>query len=88
MNDRSKPRRPATFRLDDPGVVVTEADESEADDVDGGVVAGDVDGLGALGGQDEADDRSGDRLGGDRGSRRAGKSFGSCIAFKERIDTA
>ncbi|PSO25167.1 YcjF family protein [Bradyrhizobium sp. MOS002] len=28
MNDRSKPRRPATFRLDDPGVVVTEADET------------------------------------------------------------
>lgn len=28
MNDRSKPRRPATFRLDDPGVVVTEADEA------------------------------------------------------------
>jgi len=28
MNERSPPRRPATFRLDDPGVVVTEADES------------------------------------------------------------
>ena len=28
MNDRSQPRRPATFRLDDPGVVVTEADET------------------------------------------------------------
>jgi putative membrane protein len=28
MNDRSKSRRPATFRLDDPGVVVTEADET------------------------------------------------------------
>ncbi|MBR0880620.1 putative membrane protein [Bradyrhizobium japonicum] len=28
MNDRSKPRRPATFRLDDPGVVVTEAEET------------------------------------------------------------
>ncbi|MET4174728.1 putative membrane protein [Bradyrhizobium sp. LA6.1] len=28
MNDRSKPRRPATFRLDDPGVIVTEADET------------------------------------------------------------
>ena len=28
MNDRSKPRRPATFRLDDPDVVVTEADET------------------------------------------------------------
>ncbi|MBH5372901.1 YcjF family protein [Bradyrhizobium glycinis] len=28
MNDRSKPRRPATFRLDDPGVVVAEADET------------------------------------------------------------
>jgi putative membrane protein len=28
MNDRSEPRRPATFRLDDPGVVVTEADET------------------------------------------------------------
>ena len=28
MNDRSEPRRPATFRLDDPGVVMTEADES------------------------------------------------------------
>ena len=28
MNDRPKPRRPATFRLDDPGVVVTEADEA------------------------------------------------------------
>lgn len=28
MNDRSRPRRPATFRLDDPGVVVTEADET------------------------------------------------------------
>ncbi|MDE5446041.1 TIGR01620 family protein [Bradyrhizobium sp. CSA207] len=28
MNDRSPPRRPATFRLDDPGVVVTEADET------------------------------------------------------------
>lgn len=28
MNDRSKPRRPATFRLDDPGVVVTEANET------------------------------------------------------------
>jgi putative membrane protein len=27
MTDRSHPRRPATFRLDDPGVVVTEADE-------------------------------------------------------------
>ena len=27
MSDPSKPRRPATFRLDDPGVVVTEADE-------------------------------------------------------------
>ncbi len=29
MNDRSEPRRPATFRLDDPGVVVTEADNQE-----------------------------------------------------------
>ena len=28
MNERSPPRRPATFRLDDPGVVVTEADET------------------------------------------------------------
>lgn len=28
MNDRSKSRRPATFRLDDPGVVVTEADDT------------------------------------------------------------
>lgn len=28
MTDRSQPRRPATFRLDDPGVVVTEADEA------------------------------------------------------------
>ena len=28
MNDRSQQRRPATFRLDDPGVVVTEADET------------------------------------------------------------
>ncbi|MBR0714530.1 YcjF family protein [Bradyrhizobium liaoningense] len=28
MSDRSEPRRPATFRLDDPGVVVTEADET------------------------------------------------------------
>ena len=28
MNDRSKPRRPATFRLDDPGVVVIDADEA------------------------------------------------------------
>lgn len=28
MNDRSQHRRPATFRLDDPGVVVTEADET------------------------------------------------------------
>src|SRR5206468_3102658 len=28
MNERSQPRRPATFRLDDPGVVVTEADET------------------------------------------------------------
>ncbi|WP_027520225.1 YcjF family protein [Bradyrhizobium sp. WSM1417] len=28
MNDRSKSRRPATFRLDDPGVVVTGADET------------------------------------------------------------
>lgn len=28
MNDRPQPRRPATFRLDDPGVVVTEADET------------------------------------------------------------
>jgi putative membrane protein len=28
MNDRSRPRRPATFRLDDPGVVVTESDEA------------------------------------------------------------
>ncbi|WP_409190424.1 YcjF family protein [Bradyrhizobium sp. RDM4] len=28
MNDRSPPRRPATFRLDDPGVVVTEVDET------------------------------------------------------------
>ncbi|MDA9406920.1 MULTISPECIES: YcjF family protein [unclassified Bradyrhizobium] len=28
MNDRSKPRRPATFRLDDPDVIVTEADET------------------------------------------------------------
>jgi len=26
MNERSTPRRPATFRLDDPGVVVTEVD--------------------------------------------------------------
>ena len=26
MNDRPQQRRPATFRLDDPGVVVTEAD--------------------------------------------------------------
>lgn len=30
MNERSPPRRPATFRLDDPGVVVTEADETAA----------------------------------------------------------
>lgn len=28
MTERSQPRRPATFRLDDPGVVVTEADEA------------------------------------------------------------
>lgn len=28
MNDRPQPRRPATFRLDDPGVVVSEADET------------------------------------------------------------
>ncbi|WGR70382.1 MULTISPECIES: TIGR01620 family protein [unclassified Bradyrhizobium] len=28
MNDRPQQRRPATFRLDDPGVVVTEADET------------------------------------------------------------
>jgi putative membrane protein len=28
MNDRSKHRRPATFRLDDPGVVVIDADEA------------------------------------------------------------
>ena len=28
MSERSQQRRPATFRLDDPGVVVTEADES------------------------------------------------------------
>ncbi|MDA9507226.1 membrane protein [Bradyrhizobium sp. CCBAU 11386] len=28
MNERSPPRRPATFRLDDPGVVVTEANET------------------------------------------------------------
>lgn len=28
MNDRSQQRRPATFRLDDPGVVVTESDET------------------------------------------------------------
>jgi putative membrane protein len=28
MSEPSQPRRPATFRLDDPGVVVTEADES------------------------------------------------------------
>jgi putative membrane protein len=28
MNDRSKPRRPATFRLDDPGVVITKGDET------------------------------------------------------------
>ncbi|MBR0830570.1 TIGR01620 family protein [Bradyrhizobium manausense] len=28
MSERSEPRRPATFRLDDPGVVVTEADET------------------------------------------------------------
>lgn len=28
MNDRSQQRKPATFRLDDPGVVVTQADET------------------------------------------------------------
>jgi putative membrane protein len=28
MTDRSKPRRPATFRLDDPGVVVVDADDA------------------------------------------------------------
>ncbi len=28
MTERSKPRRPATFRLDDPGVVVLDADEA------------------------------------------------------------
>src|SRR3984957_12728302 len=28
MNERSKPRRPATFRLDDPGVVVIDADDT------------------------------------------------------------
>ena len=28
MSERSKPRRPATFRLDDPGVVVIDADDT------------------------------------------------------------
>ena len=28
MTERSKPRRPATFRLDDPSVVVVDADEA------------------------------------------------------------